>query len=165
MEIQMELPKLSLMKKFWKPSLGCCVFFVHPEQCHAASQNNFRLLPVRPGERKVFASLLFSLFPFHLILFIRYITIVWKFSINQCLWLFNLGDMVKNLHGNVSNCLCVWASEWEILIPTLEHDSSHKTNYEWKWLLIYFFLANINYSEWILAWFSFICPVMKHHKS
>lgn len=140
-------------------------FFCSPWAMPCGKSKQFSVAACSSWWEKSFRLSLFSLFPFHLILFIRYITIVWKFTINQCLWLFNLGDMVKNLHGNVSNCLCVWASEWEILIPTLEHDSSHKTNYEWKWLLIYFFLANINYSEWILAWFSFICPVMKHHKS
>jgi hypothetical protein len=75
----------------------------------------------------------------HLILFICYITIVWKFTINQCWWLSNLQDREKNLHQNETNCLCVA----EIL--TL-HESS-KTNYERKWLLIYLFGVYINYGS------------------
>lgn len=53
-------------------------------------------------------------------LFIRNITIVWKLTINQCLWLFNLRDREKNLHEVVTNSSWVW-----VVLIEARHESGH----------------------------------------
>lgn len=107
-----------------------------PKRTRAASPNSFSSAPT---------------------IFIRNITIVWKFTINQCLWLFNLRDKKRNLHGNVTNCCCVC---WEM--------GSGGASTPWLYMtqaarLImsengfqFIRLPYINYFEWNLAWFSFI---------
>ena len=92
-------------------------------------------------------------FTLDFILFICYITIVWKLTINQCWWLANLRDRKKNLHENVTNCLYVAGRFWLYMNQVVRLIMSENT------YLPYTLITEVN--SRMIWWFFFLIGTHK----